>query len=183
MTSALQDRRGTQHAGSSTCVRRHAAHRARPGRTQARPPPGTRTLRARALAHGRSTPPQPSCRAAQQPTRHRPPRGTGIHHKDHDHSPGAPGQPHRLGPEPGRGNSCCSLPARPRRTQPGQRRSPARPRSDTAGTTQPGSSPASRARPAPCARWRRTQTPIPARHRYSPQASPDPIQMITGNAA
>ena len=60
MTPALQARRGMQSAGSSTCVRRQDAHRARPGRRLAWPPPGTRTRRARALAHGRSTPPQPS---------------------------------------------------------------------------------------------------------------------------
>jgi hypothetical protein len=47
-------------AGSRTCVRRQAAQRARPGRSLAWPPPGTRMQRARALAHGRSTPPQPS---------------------------------------------------------------------------------------------------------------------------
>ena len=75
---------------------------------------------------------------------------------------------------------------------------PARPATvpATRSAAQPGQAPerhgghhaarsslASRAHPAPCARWRRTQTPMPARHRCSPQASPDPIQMITGNAA
>ena len=182
MTSALQDRRGTQQAGSSTCVRRQAAHRARPGRTQARPPPGTRTLRARALAHGRSTPPQPSCGQRSSPpatARRAAPASTTkitITHLGHP----------------------ASLTAWVRDREGGTRVAACPPghdaRNPVSGVARPGperhgghhaarSSPASRARPASCARWRRTRTPMPARHRCSPQASPDPIQMITGNAA
>ena len=49
-------------------------------------------------------------RAAQQPARHRPAGGTGIHDKDHDHSPGAPGQPHRLGPDREGGTRVAACP-------------------------------------------------------------------------
>jgi hypothetical protein len=59
MTSMLLARRGRHQAGSSTWVRPQATQRARSGRSSAWPPSGTRMRRVRALAHGRSVPPQP----------------------------------------------------------------------------------------------------------------------------